>query len=270
MIQSPVLGASTFCLLFQPWRSAIETILAQGFASVELFCEAPQAHPMQLDAADRRLLKSLAGKCDFSLHAPTFELNLASTNPGVRAETIRQYQTAVQLAAEIGATRVVLHEGHMSYWKLDRRAAWQAAIDGLSQVSALAKQNGITIALENTNYGKLAMYKTWQEWLEIAAQVNDPTLRLTLDTGHAQIAGWDIATVIRALGDRIAQIHLSDNQGAADDHLLPGDGMVNWQAILQAIHESGCRATWILESGPLPSARELSIGKDRCQRILDG
>ena len=264
--QSPVLGASTLCLLFLPWREAIKEILAQGFAAVELFCDAPQAHFTQLSAEDRRALKSFSSQCELSLHAPTFELNVASANPDARAEAVRQYCQAVRLAAAVGARRVVVHEGHMSYWKLDRRAARQAAVDGLSQVVALAKQEGVTIALENTNYGKFAMYETWQEWISIATDLHDPALRLTLDTGHRQIAGCDIAAVIRALGAQIAQIHISDNKGTADDHLLPGSGVVNWQAITRAVGETGCRATWILESGPFSSVEELRVGKERMEQ----
>ncbi len=190
-------------------------------------------------------------------------------NPGARAEAVRQYQEAVRLAAEIGATRVVVHEGHTSYWKLDQQAARRAAVDGLGQVVALAQREGVTIALENTNYGKFAMYETWHEWIEIAKELNDPSLRLTLDTGHAQIAGWDIAAVIRANAARIAQIHISDNKGAMDNHLLPGDGVVNWQALARAVRASDCRATWILEAGPFAAAAELSAGMVRCQRILN-
>ena len=262
-------GASTFCLLFQPWRVALEMILTQGFTAVELFGDAPQAHFTQLNADDRQALRSFSGKCDLSLHAPTFELNVASANPGAEAEAVRQYQEAVCLAAQIGATRLVVHEGHMSYWKLDRQAARRAAVDGLGKVLALAKQEGVTIALENTNFGRFAMYETVQEWIKIATDLNDPTLRLTLDTGHAQIAGWDIAAVIRANTARIAQIHISDNKGAADDHLLPGDGVVNWQAIARAVRESDCRATWILESGPFSSAADLRTGRERMERLLD-
>ena len=263
------IGASTFCLLFQPWREAMKKILAEGFSAVELFGDAPQAHFTQLNAEDRQALKSLASQCDLSLHAPTFELNVASVNPGAQAEAVRQYQEAVRIAAEIDATRLVVHEGHMSYWKLDRQAARRAAVDGLGKMVALAKQEGVTIALENTNFGKFAMYETWQEWIKIATDLNDPTLRLTLDTGHAQIAGWDIAAVIRANTARIAQIHISDNKGAADDHLLPGDGVVNWQAIARAVRESDCRATWILESGPFSSAADLRTGRERMERLLD-
>jgi sugar phosphate isomerase/epimerase len=259
------IGVSTFCVLFSSWRQAVELLLAEGCEAIELFGDAPQAHFAALDGDDRRELKLLTRGCELSLHAPTFEINIASANPGARAEAVRQYREAVRLAADIGATRVVVHEGHMSYWKLSRADARQAAVDGLRQVLESARQEGVTIALENTNFGKFAMLDTWQEWLALARDLNDPALRLTLDTGHAQIAGWNIPEVIRALAPQIAQIHISDNHGSMDDHLILGDGVVDWTALAQTVRETGCRATWILEAGPLASVEELRTARMRME-----
>jgi len=264
------LGASTFCLLFEPWQKAVDTLLAQGFRAIELFGEAPQGHVTQLTPSDRRALRALSRTCDLSYHAPTFELNVASSNPSSRAEAVRQYREAVYLVAEVDASRLVLHEGNMSYWKLDRRAAREAALESLTEVVGLARQIGVTVVLENTNYGKFAMYDTWQEWVGLADTLGAPGIRFTLDTGHACLAGWDTPALIRALAGRIAQIHVHDSGGKADDHLLPGQGVIDWPALALALRESGCAATLILESGPLASVQELTAGKMWLEQWLNG
>ena len=58
-----VFGASTFCLLFEPWRQAAEAIL-DGIRRLELFGDAPQAHYTQLNPGDRRALKALSSRCE--------------------------------------------------------------------------------------------------------------------------------------------------------------------------------------------------------------
>jgi sugar phosphate isomerase/epimerase len=257
-------GASTFCLLNQPVRQAVESLLDLGFAAIELFGDAPQAHYTQLNTGDRRYLRAAGARCELSLHAPVYEVNLASANPCSQEEAVRQYREAVYLAAEIGATRLVVHEGHTSYWKLDRQVALQTARRGLGEVLALSRQVGVTIALENTNFGKFAMYEAWQEWADLAASLALPTdagFRLALDLGHARLAGWDFQGLIRGLAPRIAQVHVHDTSGAADDHLAPGDGVVDWAGIRQALADSGCAASLILEHGPVESAEELRATK---------
>jgi sugar phosphate isomerase/epimerase len=258
------LGASTFCLLGQPMRQAVQSLLDLGFGAIELFGDAPQAHYTQLNPGDRRFLRAASARCELSLHAPVFEVNLACANPCSQEEAVRQYREAVYLAAEIGASRLVVHEGHMSYWKLDRRAALQAARQGLVDVLSLARQMGVTLALENTNFGKFAMYETWREWADIAASLApaaDAGLRLTLDVGHATLAGWDLPALLRELAPRIAQLHVHDTSGTADDHLAPGEGVVDWPGLRQALADSGCNAPLILEHGPVDSANELRTAR---------
>jgi sugar phosphate isomerase/epimerase len=267
---APRVGASTFCLLFEPWREACDALLGLGFTAIELFGDAPQGHFTQLNPGDRRALKELSQQCELSLHAPAYELNVASANPCTRDEAGRQYREAVYLAHDIGASRLVLHEGHMSYWKLDRQAARQAAVETLRQVLPVARQSGVTIALENTNFGKFAMYDTWEEWAALAGELAEPSLRLTLDTGHAGMAGWDMPALLRSLASQIAQIHVHDTSGKADDHLMPGEGVIDWLGLRQALRETACQATLILESGPLASAEEVARGKRWMEEWLGG
>jgi sugar phosphate isomerase/epimerase len=257
-------GASTFCLLGRPMRQAVESLLDLGFSAIELFGDSPQAHYTQLNPGERRFLRTASSRCELSLHAPVFEVNIASANPCSQEEAVRQYREAVYLAAEIGAARLVVHEGHLSYWKLDRQAAMQAARQGLGEVVALAGKMGVALALENTNFGKFAMYDTWQGWAELAASLApaaDAGLSFALDVGHAMLAGWDLPAVIRGLAPHIAQLHAHDTWGTTDDHLAPGEGAVDWLGIRHALADSGCSASLILEHGPVESAEELRAAK---------
>lgn len=263
-----ILGASTYCLLFQPWQEAVAALLATGFRTIELFADAPQAHVSLLSPEDRQALRILAGRYALSLHAPTFDLNIASVNPGSRREAVRQYEEVLGLAQEIGATQVVVHEGYNSYWKLDRTAAWGWSVEGLQLVWEIAKKRGVSVALENTNVGKFAMYNAWQEWMDLANQIS-PEMPLVLDIGHALLAHWDIPTVIRALGRRIVQVHIHDNGGEIDDHLLPGEGIADWPEIGKALQEAGGSVTLILEGGPLASAAELGKAWGWLRRWVD-
>jgi sugar phosphate isomerase/epimerase len=268
-----IIGASTFCLLDQPVRQAVESLLDVGFAAIELFGDAPQAHYSQLNPGDRRFLRAAGARCELSLHAPVFEVNISSANPCSQEEAVRQYREAVYFAAEIGAVRMVVHEGHMSYWKLDRHAALGSARQGLGEALSLARQMGVILALENTNFGKFAMYETWREWADLAASLAPPTdasLCLTLDVGHARLAGWDLPALIGELAPRIAQLHIHDTSGAADDHLTPGQGVLDWPGLRQALTDNACAASLILEHGPVESAEELRTAKSWLERWSAG
>jgi sugar phosphate isomerase/epimerase len=59
------------------------------------------------------------------------------------------------------------------------------------------------------------------EWSQL---LNDIGCGATLDTSHAAAGGIALTDVFDTLGSSVRAIHLSDNDGVSDLHLLPGDG----------------------------------------------
>jgi sugar phosphate isomerase/epimerase len=74
------------------------------------------------------------------------------------------------------------------------------------------------------------------EFVEIFASF--PTLKMTLDTGHANIGGRGCKRTldfIQRFADRIDHIHASDNFGREDNHLPIGAGTVEFHRIIKAL-----------------------------------
>ena len=72
-----------------------------------------------------------------------------------------------------------------------------------------------------------------------------------VDTGHTHEAEsfWVIPPeeMIRTLGSRVSLLHLHDNSGHWDDHLLPGMGNIKWQAVFSALEEIGYKGVYNFE-----------------------
>jgi sugar phosphate isomerase/epimerase len=49
------------------------------------------------------------------------------------------------------------------------------------------------------------------------------------------VAGEDTSAAISNLGDRLFHVHLSDNRGKHDQHLIPGQGTFDFRALIQAL-----------------------------------
>lgn len=64
-----------------------------------------------------------------------------------------------------------------------------------------------------------------------------------LDSGHTHtVASMGQPTVpefIRLFGSRIRLVHLHDNDGLLDQHLIPGQGTINWPEVFDALEEIG-------------------------------
>ncbi len=82
--------------------------------------------------------------------------------------------------------------------------------------------------------------------LSILAELRASGIGACLDTGHASLSG-DLHNLILGFNDRLCMLHAHDNHGRGDDHLPPGDGILDWQMIVASLDEVGFRGPIILE-----------------------
>ncbi len=94
---------------------------------------------------------------------------------------------------------------------------------------------------------------------------------ILLDIGHAHVAsrsqGIDLGSYIDAIPFEIGEVHVTDNHGAADEHLRPGLGNLDFAALGAALARHGFDGPVNLEvCNDLPNGRfgfDLSAAADR-------
>ena len=59
-----------------------------------------------------------------------------------------------------------------------------------------------------------------------------------MDVGHARLMG-DVVDAIETCSGHLITTHLHDNRGRSDDHLVPGQGVIDWDATLLAFQKVG-------------------------------
>jgi hypothetical protein len=101
-------------------------------------------------------------------------------------------------------------------------------------------------------------------------------VRICFDAGHAHLAG-DAREALGILRERVASVHLHDNRGEKDEHLLPfegGEGGMDWPGLMQDLSEaksgsgeSPCAFLELLDHGPDPS--RLKRAMDVARRLED-
>ena len=88
--------------------------------------------------------------------------------------------------------------------------------------------------------------------------VQSPNLVGMTDLAVPFTTGEPAAEYVRRLGDRFQYLHIIDNDGISDSHILPGDGCLPLGAVLKEIRQAGYdgQATIELVTGYLkePSA----------------
>ena len=208
-----------------------------GFRRVELWAMTPH-----LDVGDARALADLKGwlrglsLVPGSFHAPFYAglpearagrfLSLAHPDPAARADALARTEAAMRAMRETGARLAVLHPGG---GPKDTRENLQASLERLLP---LAEALDVTLALENIP-GPLGRPGDLAAFL---GRMGHPRLRACLDAGHARLTEGDGASAAFArLAPFCAATHIHDNDGRRDEHLIPGEGGLDWDAFRGAL-----------------------------------
>jgi D-psicose/D-tagatose/L-ribulose 3-epimerase len=109
---------------------------------------------------------------------------------------------------------------------------WNRSVDHLHRVAEYADEVGVLLAEEVVNRFELYHLNTLDQAIQFVDEVSHPRCRIHLDTFHAHIEEKDPGDAIRRARDRIAHVHISEN-----DRGVPGSGSVAWDATFEALRE---------------------------------
>jgi len=132
----------------------------------------------------------------------------------------------------LGADYAVLHPvvPTIQSTKYDRREQYDLVMANLSPVADHAIKQGVNIVIENMritpHFIESHRYcQTPDELCEIADALG---IGVCWDFGHANISGIRQSEGLKYVGKRLKVLHINDNKGFDDDHLLPFCGNVDW------------------------------------------
>jgi deoxyribonuclease IV len=216
---------------------------ARGATLAQFFLGDPQAWkgPEIRYAGGAAALKAAAEEAGIRLyvHAP-YVLNVATTNNRIRIPSRKFLQQYVDAAAEVGATAVIVHGGHVL--KNDDPAIgfdnWRKCIDMLDM--------RVPLLIENTAGGDNAMARRLERiarlWDAIGQAKGGDTIGFCLDTCHAHAGGEELVGLVdrvTAITGRIDLVHANDSRDAfdsgADRHANFGDGEVGTEALAEVV-----------------------------------
>ncbi len=117
---------------------------------------------------------------------------------------------------------VILHPHHFP--DDGKEFCLERALSSLEKVKR-QKPSGVRIAIENLPGEESSwIFSRLMELLDAAAY------GFCYDSSHENISGPPFH-LLKAYHHRLTTCHLSDNRGKFDDHLIPGDGMIDWEGM---------------------------------------
>lgn len=157
---------------------------------------------------------------------------------------------ALDITAKVGAKWAVIHPAY-----IPGEPDWKKQIEHnhriYDRLVDYAAKLGIGIAFENMveHDRKNHRFTTYpEELIAICEDYNCDTVGLCWDFGHGNTACPERhAEGLRLLGKRLKCVHINDNWGTGDDHVIPFNGNIPWEELMPILTEIGFEGTLDME-----------------------
>lgn len=248
---TPVLSTHLFVRqrLTSVW---LERAWDAGFPAVEIFCA--RQHMDYRDKAQVNELGHWFRDSELkmhSLHSPMYSdnvwgrsgpqavIDITETTKAKRMSMVDEVKRALEIADVIPFRYLVQHLGVTGQEYEERRI--DSAFSSLEEIKVFAGQRGVEVLLEN-----IPNEHSSAEQLNRFLRETHLELGYCFDIGHAHM-GRGIEHEFELMQEQIRSTHLHDNNGKEDQHLMPGEGSIDWRRAMKLLRSRDGQYPLLLE-----------------------
>ncbi len=204
-----------------------------GFDCVDVFTEADGISRKEVQLVGRTCRK--LGLPIVSL--PVVAVGLIDFNDPVRAYHIERCRKFIDLAAEWGASNILLVLGEYIWQRevIPAKAQWDWGLESCRILGDYADRKGIDIALELEPF-RLSLINDVTSMVRFLRDCDHPRVKANIDISHLVLSDTSPAELQKLKGKAI-HVHISDCDGKVHGDLPPGRGVVKFMPYLQGIKE---------------------------------
>ncbi|MBR4941822.1 MAG: sugar phosphate isomerase/epimerase [Clostridia bacterium] len=237
-----------------PYVSRVKNL---GFDILELSC----ASLKTMDRQDILALKNEAAANGLTITAgygPNASENLGSADPATVKNAIAFYTDTLKKLELLDVHTI--GGGIYSYWPvdysrpIDKAGDRERSIENVKKVGRIARECGVEYCLEVLNRFEGYILNTCAEAVDFVRQVDEPAVKVMLDTFHMNIEEDSMTDAIHLAGDLLGHFHVGEN-----NRRLPGRGNMPWSEIGKALKSVGYNKAVVMEPFVMPGGQ---VGSD--------
>lgn len=273
------LAFSTNAYLNFSFTEAVRRLAAIGYTGVEIMADVPHAWPAYLLEEQKQGIRDALAKHRLAIsNINAFMMNAINDrrqkywhpswiepDPHYRQVRIDHTIRALTLARELGSPCITTEPGG----PVEKGASWTKAlqlfVEMLKPVIAHAEKEGVLLLIEPEP--DLLVEKA-EQFEELMKHLDSPAVGLNFDIGHFYCVGDDPAPTVHRLAKYLRHVHLEDIAATrVHHHLIPGEGAIDFAAVLQALRAIGYQGWITIELYPYIDDPDVAARTAR-ERIL--
>ncbi len=247
------LSQSTFLYFNYPLEEAIKRLSLLGYEGVEIWGGRPHAYYKDISEKSASKIRGLIDKYGLEISAfiPAqfrYPTCLCSPNTGVRKDSVQYLKDSIVASMKLGCNKVSLCPGHTLYGQGYKNGMEQLT-ESLKELLEFAAVKNVVLYMEPAHRFESDLIVTVDDGVRLINDMNADNLGIVMDTGHCFLNKESLVDCVSILKDIPFHIHLDDNRGLSDDHLIPGEGDICFIPFLQALKKSGYQGFLTAELG---------------------
>ena len=211
-------------------RAEIRRALDDCGLHVHNFCVVdPEMTSLDVKSRETALARFRQG-CEIAAAFDTETLHLASYSPPVEYLQEPPYQLSGNAYKFENVTRLRLPNG------FNWAQVWEALVASARYCADVAAEYQRIVLME-PRIGEVVC--SVDSLLRLIEHVDRPNLKANLDTGHFSAQRENVVLSVAKLQGHFANVHVSDNDPVNSKHVAIGDGQIDWEEFLLALHQTG-------------------------------
>lgn len=178
----------------------------------------------------------------YSFHLPFWPFNqIDISNPDIAKKSVEYLKGYIDKGTKIGIDKYIIHPSGEPMAEEEREVRMETAKASLSELADFAKERGAVICVENLP--RTCLGRDSKDIVELLSA--NPELVACFDTNH--LLSEDPVKFIRAVGEKIVSLHVSDYDFKNERHWLPGEGLLDWNSIISELGKINYSGVWLYE-----------------------
>ena len=245
-------GQSSFVYFNYSLKDAIRGLGRAGYDCIEIWGGRPHYYRRDLDD---ELPDILALLDKYEMSVPNFipaqfryPSVLCSLNETIRRDSVEYIEDAIDSAVKVNAGSVSICPGKCLHGENPDRA-WKALKTSIKELVDYCGNKPVSLLIEPAHKWETNLIFTVDDALRMIGEIGSDKIGICLDTGHVHINGENFTEAIMAAGKCPLHIHIDDNNGETDVHMIPGKGTIDFRPLIAALKDIDYRGCVSAELG---------------------